>query len=154
MMLWHITIWFMASMQFFSISFSQVPPQKERQAGHFIDLRYFIVSGKRWPCGPLSKRRPRLGLWGSRSQCTSGQLLLSCWPLAWPRPIGHCQAAACHPAILKASQLASLPAAYLECLLAYSNCRLQYLIGFKWKDVPGRDFDQIQKDTLLLRKWK
>lgn len=56
--------------------------------------------------------------------------------LAWPRPIGQCQAAACHPAILNASQLVNLRSAHLECLLAHSNCRRQYLIEFSSKDVP------------------
>lgn len=48
----------------------------------------------------------------------------------WPLPsscLPHCQTM-----ILKAIELASLPAAYLECLLAYSNCRLQYLRGCTW----------------------
>jgi len=151
MMLWHITIWFMASMQFF-FNFIFTSTQKKgggkcgvlRRAGHFIDLRYFIVSSQTltmW-LGSLKKRSP-LGLVGI---CVGSS---SSWPvghLAWPRPIGQCQAAACHPAILrsrklKASQLVSLPSAYLECLLAYSNCKLQYLIGFSTKDVPKSHFD-------------
>lgn len=142
MMLWHITIWFMALVQFFFQFYFQRYPKDEGTAKHFGPLHRFAI---------FYRFKPTLTMWPTQRAFSSGFALYLCGQLqlqllqfasspvghlAWPRPIGQCQAAACHPAILNASQLVNLRSAHLECLLAHSNCRRQYLIEFSTKDVP------------------
>lgn len=139
MMLWHITIWFMALVQFFfNFIFKGTPKTRELQSilGHFIDLRYFIVLNQRWPCGQL-KERSRLGLLcicvGS-SSCSSSSLPVR--QLAIWRDHGQLASAKQLPAIL--------PSCDPECQPASQPALSSPWMSFGSQQLQAAIFDRIQ----------